>query len=686
MSRLALMLAGAMVALLLTACERGPAEVAATPTPTTDIAVVATSTATIAVPTALPTPLPPATSIPPLAISPTPAAPSPSPLVSPTPPEPPVRDLFALAQRYRMVDADGAPLTRTLPPDPNCCEVGHMREFFVTDLIDRRFYTVEARLLAVSENAYWYADVDTELTEQQLERTAAVFEQDIRPPIVDAIGDIWKPGVDGDPHLVVLHTPLRAAAGYFSSSDSYPRSTHPRSNQSEMIVMDGSWLLPGVEPYFSVLAHEFQHAAHWNLDLGEDVWINEGFSEVATQTAGFQASFVDIFMARPEAQLNYWPDEPRDTLPHYGGATLFVEYLMVHYGGAAKLGELAREPLDGVNGVERYLSQYGANFADVFADWTVANYLDGRLDGMALGDDAKSLAKYRYPDRSVQLGGARRVSGDYDISTTQPQLTARYFELRLTSGDAQVDFSGDATVAQVAAKCRSGRYCWWGNNGDSIDSTLTRELDLSGVDAATLEFWMWHDIEEDWDYAYASVSTDGGDTWTTLDGEHTTRHDPLGANYGAGITGISGKGGSGDSANTSESAEWVQERMDLSRYAGMNSMLLRFEYITDEGVNLGGILLDDIAIPEIGFTDDAESDGDWQAHGFRRIDNALPQTFALHIIEFATDGSVSVRHARRNSFTIEGFGSRLNYAVLVVAPTTHQTYQPASYSLRVTAK
>ncbi|MCY3639292.1 MAG: immune inhibitor A, partial [Chloroflexi bacterium] len=507
MSRLALMLAGAMVALLLTACEREPAEVAATPTPTTGIAVVATSTATIAVPTALPTPLPPATSIPPLAISPTPAAPSPSPLVSPTPPEPPVRDLFALAQRYRMVDADGAPLTRTLPPDPNCCEVGHTREFFVTDLIDRRFYTVEARLLAVSENAYWYADVDTELTEQQLERTAAVFERDIRPPIVDAIGDIWKPGVDGDPHLVVLHTPLRAAAGYFSSSDSYPRSTHPRSNQSEMIVMDGSWLLPGVEPYFSVLAHEFQHAAHWNLDLGEDVWINEGFSEVATQTAGFQASFVDIFMARPEAQLNYWPDEPRDTLPHYGGATLFVEYLMVHYGGAAKLGELAREPLDGVNGVERYLSQYGANFADVFADWTVANYLDGRLDGMALGDDAKSLAKYRYPDRSVQLGGARRVSGDYDISTTQPQLTARYFELRLTSGDAQVDFSGDATVAQVAAKCRSGRYCWWGNNGDSIDSILTRELDLTGVDAATLEFWMWHDIEEDWDYAYASVST-----------------------------------------------------------------------------------------------------------------------------------------------------------------------------------
>ena len=46
-----------------------------------------------------------------------------------------------------------------------------------------------------------------------------------------------------------------------------------------MIVMDGDWLRPGSRQYFSVLAHEFQHAVHWNQDLGEDVWVNEGMSE-----------------------------------------------------------------------------------------------------------------------------------------------------------------------------------------------------------------------------------------------------------------------------------------------------------------------------------------------------------------------------------------------------------------------
>ena len=138
--------------------------------------------------------------------------------------------------------------------------------------------------------------------------------------------------------LVVLHTPLAAAAGYFSSSDSYPRATHPHSNESEMIVMDGDWLRPGSRQYFGVLAHEFQHAVHWNLDIGEDVWINEGMSEVATELAGYEASFVDVFIQYPEVQLNYWPDEPRDTIPHYGAATLFVEYLHEHYGGERRAG------------------------------------------------------------------------------------------------------------------------------------------------------------------------------------------------------------------------------------------------------------------------------------------------------------------------------------------------------------
>lgn len=646
----------------------------AMPTPTPAVSVVTAPFVSMA--TAEPLPTSPAVP------SATPA-PEPVPAAAPIPHEPPVRDLFALAQRYGRADGGGAPLTRTLPPDPDCCDVGHEKRFFVTDLIEREVYEIDALLLAVSDNAYWYADENTELTARELERAADVFERKIRPPIVDTIGDTWKPGVDGDPRLTVLHTPLVAAAGYFSASDSYPRATHPHSNEREMIVMDGDWLRPGSTQYFSVLAHEFQHAVHWNLDLGEDAWLNEGMSEVATEIAGYQASFIDIFLRYPEAQLNYWPDEPRDTLPHYGGATLFVEYLAEHYGGDGALAELAREPLDGVNGVQRYLSRYGVEFADVFADWTVANFLDSELDALGdIGDmyDVDGLLdKYRYSKRSVGLHSVTHVDDDFSETTTQPQLTARYYELRPPAENLLIEFEGDETVAQFGTECHSGRYCWWGGSGDSIDSTLEREFDLSVVESATLEFWMWHEIEEDWDYAYASVSTDAGETWTTLDGEHTTREDPLGANYGAGLTGNSGGGKHG---------EWVRERMDLSRYAGAGgeSVLLRFEYITDDAVNIDGIVIDDIAIPEIGFADDAETDSGWRANGFRRTDNTLSQTFELRIIMFGKYGGVGVVEPPEDSLDIQGFSEMVDYAVLVVAPTTHSTYQPARYTLTISTR
>ena len=661
-------------AILLTACEQPTPEVeearrsattANTPTRTATVVSPAEPTAT-----SEPAAMPRITAI----YTPTPA-PEPLPAAIPPREDPPTRDLFALAQRYGRAQTDGTPLVRTLPPDPKCCDVGSREPFFVTDLIEREVYEVTAILLAVSDNAYWYADEQTDITAPQLERTAKVFERDIRPPIVSAIGDIWKPGVDGDPRLAVLHTPLVAAAGYFSSSDSYPRATHPHSNEREMIVMDGDWLRPGSRDYFNVLAHEFQHAVHWNLDLGEDVWINEGMSEVAAQIAGYDASFIDLFLQHPESQLNFWPDDPRATLPHYGGATLFVEYLRAHYGGDNALAELAREPLDGVNGVESYLKQFGIGFLGVFADWTVANYLDAKLDRTDGADDDNRLDAYRYPNRSVSLSRVTKIDDAFERTITQPQLTARYYDLRLLDGDALVEFTGDKTVPQVPTDCHSGLHCWWSGNGDMIDTTLEREFDLSGVDEATLEFWMWHDIEEDWDYAYASVSTDGGKTWTTLDGDHTTREDPLGANYGAGFTGVSGGG---------RAAKWVRERMDLSDYAGMESVLLRFEYITDDGVNLGGILIDDIAIPQLAFTDDAETARDWQANGFHRTDNTLPQGYILQLIEFAKDGSISVTRQPHASFTIQGFGKILDRAVLVISPTTHTTYHPATYTLRIT--
>ena len=127
--------------------------------------------------------------------------------------------------------------------------------------------------------------------------------------------------------------------------------------------------------------------------------------------------------------------------------------------------------------------------------------------------------------------------------------------------------------------------------------------------------------------------------------------------------------------------------MDLTPYVG-GKVLIRFEQVTDDTVYLDGFVLDDISIPELGFSDDAEGPGGWQARGFERIDNVLTQSYLVQVIELAADGTATVRSMdldgqNEGQVTLRGFGSDLDHAVVVVAPVAENTHRPARYSLSV---
>jgi bacillopeptidase F (M6 metalloprotease family) len=110
---------------------------------------------------------------------------------------------------------------------------------------------------------------------------------------------------------------------------------------------------------------------------------------------------------------------------------------------------------------------------------------------------------------------------------------------------------------------------------------------------ATLTFNTWYDIQRGYDYGYVAVSTDGGPTWTAVEGDITTTYDPHGNNIGT--YGITGKSGG-----------WVSASFDLSAYAGQ-TVLVMLIYHTDGSVNHAGWAIDDIAILEVGFFDDVEA-------------------------------------------------------------------------------
>ena len=82
---------------------------------------------------------------------------------------------------------------------------------------------------------------------------------------------------------------------------------------------------------------------------------------------------------------------------------------------------------------------------------------------------------------------------------------------------------------------------------------------------------------------------------------------------------------------TGGSNGWQTDSVDLTPYAG-SDVLVRFEYVTDDAVNGRGLCLDDFAMDQIGWSDDAEADGGWEANGFARVNNLIPEEFLVQIV------------------------------------------------------
>ena len=617
------------------------------------------------IPSATPTPQPP---IPPAIPFPTPtpaptAAPTPPPTAIPTPlptlvplpapQQPPDRDLAELAVRLRGVELDDAPPTPAKPMTQ-----GDQQEFWITRLRDGSAYPITATLQAVSENAYWFVDDAVSVDQSGLERAARLYEDRVRPAVVGAFGDIAIPGIDGDPRLVILHSKLDGAAGYFGSKDEFPTAVHPHSNRRQIIYIDAVALPPGTDYYMGVIAHELQHAIHSNADDGEESWVNEGLSELATDVAGYPTRSPELFMRRAHTQLNHWPDEPRETPPHYGASALFFAYLAQRVGGAENMAELASEPLDGIPGVDAFLRTRGLTFETAFADWLVANYLDADND-----------LRYGYADRNVRTRPVLNLRLGANKRETLPQYSARYYRLDPRADSGIITFDGDNEARQIAADCPSAPTCWWSGRGDSIDTKLTREFDLSGVDTATLQFDVWHQIEEGWDYAYVQASADGGETWRILEGEHTTTDNPSGNAYGPGYTG--------------ESGDWLRETIDLTPYARA-PVLLRFEYVTDDAVYLDGLLIDNITIPQIAPAGAPADAASWTAEGFQQAGKPIEQRFIVTLVRKTADGAFAATPIpldADNYARLEWSDPDAVETVIIVSPIAPGTRHDAEYTL-----
>ncbi|MFC0602101.1 immune inhibitor A domain-containing protein [Streptomyces palmae] len=179
----------------------------------------------------------------------------------------------------------------------------------------------------------------------------------------------------------------------------------------------------------------------------------------------------------------------------------------------------------------------------------------------------------------------------------------------------------DKTVTTTVVKPAEGSQQWWSDQGDDLKNTLTRTVDLTGVSKATLDLSGWWDIEENYDFAYVEASTDGGASFTPLDGTADGKAIP--------------RDGSDQPALTGGSGTHQQLSYPLDAYAG-KKIELRFRYQTDGGAGGKGFTADGISVTADGkqlFADGAE-DGDngWTAKGFSRVGESFTQDYPQYYI------------------------------------------------------
>jgi immune inhibitor A len=199
----------------------------------------------------------------------------------------------------------------------------------------------------------------------------------------------------------------------------------------------------------------------------------------------------------------------------------------------------------------------------------------------------------------------------------------------------------------------NGRQAAYTGQGNDLNHVLSRRFDLrqAGSGPILLELDTWFEIEADWDYLYVAASVDGDvyerlmptDKANTEDQDSVMPskrgHDGLGT-----IPGFTGRSGDRNGDGRVESApgcdvnaarqtaeervraggpdaceqpQWVHAAFDLSRFRG-REVEIRFHYFADMAAVDDGALIDNVAIPAVGFreTFEGEQFDGWTVEGF----------------------------------------------------------------------
>jgi immune inhibitor A len=134
----------------------------------------------------------------------------------------------------------------------------------------------------------------------------------------------------------------------------------------------------------------------------------------------------------------------------------------------------------------------------------------------------------------------------------------------------------------------------------------------------------------------------------------------------------------------------ARTKVDLTPFIGEPNLLVRFEYVTDDAVQHQGFAVDDIRLDALNYLNRAETAAEaaeWEAVGFVRHGNILPQTWLVQQILLPRDQNAPVQVSRiplnevQQAEWVVPLGDEFGEAIIIVAATNPISLHPASYHL-----
>ncbi|MEV7225572.1 choice-of-anchor J domain-containing protein [Polymorphospora sp. NPDC051019] len=370
--------------------------------------------------------------------------------------------------------------------------------------------------------------------------------------------------------------------------------------------------------YEGTFAHEWQHLLHYYTDPFEGIMINEGLSDFAQTLTGYTDATKTVFdlggdghlycyqgfgtvqtpnntnprdCGGPENSLNLWNEgsNPSAVLADYGNVYQFMLFLYDRY-GTEFISRLHQDgDLQGLASIEAALAAEGENdLYKVIHDYQTMTLVDKIIGdsrfGLSLGvpkgrvtsPSLRSTVNLANPAANITPGAAPNGADFVPLQKANGQVL-RGRDLR------SVKFNGSPSLPAVPLAWtlvdndpdRPGNSVLWSGNGNSLDVGAIASVAVPTTDP-TLRFLAKYGAEAGYDYGYVVVSTDGGATYTAIAGDKTI-DGPLGPSLNGTTNGFE------------------PHSFDLSAYAGQ-TILVGFRYVSDGGVNEGGLLVDDVTV------------------------------------------------------------------------------------------